>query len=290
MATEASGDVIVVGSINQDVSVSVPMIPQAGQTILGSALAITPGGKGANQAVAAARLGAAVTMVGRVGNDPAGHAMLDNLTANGVNVSKVEYELETPTGTALISVDPNGENSIVVAPGANATLQPDSLPGLSGRVLLLQLEIPMPTVIAAARDFSGTVILNPAPAQALSEELLEYVDVLVPNEGELAAMTGILDPVDAARSLVGPRWVAITLGERGALLVDRDHAITIEAPAVEAVDTTGAGDAFCGALAAELARGMDVEAACATAVRAGAHAVTRLGAQSALPTRSELDA
>lgn len=290
MTTEQPADVIVVGSINQDVTVTVPAIPQAGETVLGGALSISPGGKGANQAVAAARLGARVTMVGRVGNDPAGHAMLDNLTANGVDVSKVEYELDTATGTALISVDSQGENSIVVAPGANATLQPDSLPGLSGKVLLLQLEVPMDTVVAAARDFSGTVVLNPAPAQALSEELLEYVDVLVPNEGELAAVTGIIDPVDAARSLVGPRWVAITRGERGALLVDRDHAITIEAPAVEAVDTTGAGDAFCGALAAELARGADVEAACATAVRAGAHAVTRMGAQSALPTRAELGA
>lgn len=289
MVSSTAADVTVVGSINQDVAVSVPAIPSAGETVLGGALTITPGGKGANQAVAAARLGATVTMVGRVGNDAAGHAMLDNLSANGVDVSKVEYELDTPTGTALISVDERGENSIVVAPGANARLGPDSLPGLSGKVLLLQLEIPFDTVVAAARDFSGTVILNPAPARPLPEELLEYVDVLVPNEGELAAITGIIEPVEAARSLVGPRWVAITRGERGALLVDRDHAISIEAPPVEAVDTTGAGDAFCGALAAELARGMDVEAACATAVRAGAHAVTRLGAQSALPTRSDLD-
>lgn len=288
MTTDPEAVVIVVGSINQDVSVSVPSFPSAGQTVLGGALAITPGGKGANQAVAAARLGATVTMVGRVGDDAAGHAMLDNLSANGVDVSKVEYELDTPTGTAMISIDESGENSIVVAPGANALLVPEDLPRLTGRVLLLQLEIPIATVVAAARDFNGTVILNPAPARALPDELLEYVDVLVPNEGELAAITGIVDPVDAARSLVGPRWVAITRGERGALLVDRDHAIAIEAPAVEAVDTTGAGDAFCGALAAELARGMDVEAACATAVRAGAHAVTRLGAQTALPTRSEL--
>lgn len=288
MATDALPDVVVVGSINQDVSVSVPDFPTAGETVLGGALAIRPGGKGANQAVAAAKLGARVTMVGRVGDDAAGHAMLDNLTANGVDVSKVEYELHAATGTALIAVAEDGENSIVVAPGANAELTPGGLPGLSGKVLLLQLEIPMETVVAAARDFSGTVILNPAPAQSLPEELLEYVDVLVPNEGELTAITGIADPVDAARSMIGPRWVAVTRGERGALLVDRDHAITIEAPAVEAVDTTGAGDAFCGALAAEMARGMDVEAACATAVRAGAHAVTRFGAQSALPTRSEL--
>lgn len=289
VATETAVDVVVVGSINQDVSVTVPAIPSAGETVLGGALAITAGGKGANQAVAAARLGARVTMVGRVGDDAAGHAMLDNLTSNGVDVSKVEYELDSPTGTALISIDQNGENSIVVAPGANATLTPESLPGLSGKVMLLQLEIPLETVVAAARDFSGTVILNPAPARGLPEELLEYVDVLVPNEGELAAITGILDPVEAARSLVGPRWVAVTRGERGALLVDRDNAISIEAPAVEAVDTTGAGDAFCGALAAELARGSDVEAACATAVRAGAHSVTRLGAQAGLPLRADLE-
>jgi len=215
--------------------------------------------------------------------------MLDNLTANGVDVSKVEYELTHPTGTALISVDENGENSIVVAPGANSSLRAADLPGLAGKVLLLQLEIPMDAVEAAARDFSGTVILNPAPAQSLSEELLEYIDVLVPNEGELTALTGISDPVDAARSLVGPRWVAITRGEHGVLLVDRDNAVVIEAPSVDAVDTTGAGDTFCGALAAEIARGLDVEAACAVAVQAASHAVTQMGAQAAMPTRSDLD-
>ncbi len=283
-----SADVIVVGSINQDVAVSVNRIPIPGETVIGSALTISPGGKGANQAVAAARMGASVTMVGRVGDDGPGHAMIDNLTANGVDVSKVEYELAHPTGTALISVDGDGENSIVVAPGANATLRAGDLPGLSGKVLLLQLEIPMETVVAAARDFSGTVILNPAPAQELSEELLEYIDVLVPNEGELMAITGITDLVEAARSLVGPRWVAVTRGARGVLLVDRDNAVVIEAPAVEAVDTTGAGDTFCGALAAEVAGGADVEAACAMAVRAATHAVTSLGAQAAMPMRSDI--
>lgn len=286
--TGTDADVIVVGSINQDITARVPAIPAPGETVLGSSLTISAGGKGANQAVAAARLGASVTMVGRVGNDAAGHAMLDNLTSNGVDVSKVEYVLDVPTGTALISVDDAGENSIVVASGANATLRHSELPGLSGRVLLLQLEVPIETVLAAARDFSGTVVLNPAPAQPLPDELLEYIDVLVPNEGELQQLTEIDDPVEAARSLIGPRWVVVTRGAAGALVVDRDHAVVIEAPSVEAVDTTGAGDAFCGALAAELAAGIDVESAVVTAVRAGAHAVTRLGAQSALPTRRDL--
>lgn len=286
--TGTETDVIVVGSVNQDISVAVPSIPVPGETVLGTSLTVSPGGKGANQAVAAARLGARTSMVGRVGNDTAGHAMLDNLTGNGVDVSKIEYVLDAPTGTALISVDDAGENAIVVAPGANATLTADELPGLVGSVLLLQLEIPIETVVAAARDFSGTVVLNPAPAQPLPDELWEYVDVLVPNRGELSALTGIDDPIEAARSIVGPRWVVVTLGADGALAVDRDNSISVPAPTVQVVDTTGAGDAFCGALAAELAAGLDVPGAVMTAVAASSHAVTRHGAQAALPTRSDL--
>jgi ribokinase len=282
--------VTVVGSLNEDVLVAVGRLPGRGETVIGRSASLAPGGKGANQAAAAGRLGRGVHMVGRVGQDPAGDRQLAALAGMHVNVSRVHRTPGAPTGSATIPVeDGSGENLIVVVPGANAELTPEDADVESvhrAGVLLLQLEVPMETVHAAARATRGTVVLTPAPPQPLPAELLEHVDVLVPNEHELALLGG-RDRLLTA----GVRALVVTLGARGAELVESDGTVRTQPPfPVVPVDSTGAGDAFCGALGARLAAGDDLDAAIRWAAAAGALATTVTGAVPSLPTADAIAA
>lgn len=290
-------DVVVIGSLNQDLVASVPRIPAPGETVLARGHAAFAGGKGANQATAAARLGASVAMVGRVGADGFGTALRDGLADTGVDVSCVIVDDEVGSGLALINVDDSGENAISVSPGANARVSVFDVEGARGMIesasiVLLQLEVPLPAVTRAASLARGTVILNPAPAATLPEELLGHVDILVPNETELALLAGTgtrtEDEVVAAARTLPVADVVVTLGARGALVVSRTEVKRVPPVAVVPVDTTGAGDAFCGALAAEMARGAYVQAAARFAGKVAAFAVTRRGAQASMPRRDEL--
>jgi ribokinase len=297
--------IVVVGSINMDLVVRAARIPAPGETILGGAFDTFPGGKGANQAVCAARQGAAVAFVGRVGADAFGRQLVAGLQAEGVGIEKVGMDEAAATGVALIIVAGDGENSIVVVPGANGRLLPRHVEAAAAAfqgadVVLLQLEIPLETVRAAAgraRAAGACVVLNPAPAQALPPDLLAQVDVLVPNESETALLTGLpvstLAQVEAAaRSLLdyGTGDVVVTLGARGALLVGAERtAVHVPAFAVRTVDTTAAGDAFAGTLSVALAEAMPLPAAIRRACAAGALAATRLGAQPSLPMKADID-
>jgi ribokinase len=295
----ATPSVVVVGSINMDLVVQVPRLPAPGETVTGGDLFRNPGGKGANQAVAASRLGQRVAMVGCVGDDDSGTALAAALEDAGVDTSNVRVVPGVPTGTALIAVSPDGENQIVVSPGANARVSPGDVTAAAGMlgaamVTLLQLEIPIDTVVAAASAAGGTVILNPAPAREVPEDLLALADVLVPNRMELSQLARVELPrkveeaVEAARRLSGPRAVVVTLGPDGAVVVTPDGSTHVPGIRVEAVDATAAGDSFCGALADALARGEGLEDAVRWAVRAAALTCTHVGAQAALPGRDEV--
>ncbi|MGW1173693.1 ribokinase [Kitasatospora sp. NPDC002543] len=295
--------ITVVGSVNRDLVLTVEDLPRPGETVLARGFVEGVGGKGANQAVAAARLGARVRLVARVGTDAG--AILRALAAEGVDVEEVRPAAEGTTGIASVVVDRAGENTIVVNPGANAALSVADLPRRlareAGEVVLVQHEI-APEVVAAAvlraREQDGTVVLNPAPARPVAPEVLAAVDVLVPNLGELATLLGAPLPAgpDGARELLERaalpcRAVVVTLGAAGALVTrPGGPAVHLPAPVVDAVDTVGAGDTFCGALADALARGADLLAAAERAVRAASLAVTGLGAQSSMPTAAQLDA
>jgi len=291
--------IVVVGSLNEDLTVSVSRWPEAGETVFGERLERSAGGKGANQAAAAARLGGEVAMVGRVGDDAAGLRLRDGLSRLGVDVANVEVVPGTPTGMALVGVEASGDNRIVVITGANACLDPVALDGLDWRdvrVLLLQLEVPLSTVIAAAKTAHAAgalVVLDPAPAASLPDELLELVDILTPNATEAAALAGreVVDVVTArlvANRLEarGPRAVVVTLGASGAVLADGNYVTHLPAPTVAVVDTTGAGDAFNGALAVGLAEGQPLASAVIFANRVAALSTTRPGAQASLPDRT----
>jgi ribokinase len=282
--------IAVVGSINLDVVVKVERHPAPGETVLGGDRRELPGGKGANQAVAAARLGAQVGFVGRVGDDDAGRRLRDGLAAEGVDVAHVVVDPSAPTGMALIAVDRAGENMIVVSPGANARVSAADVEAaaelLAGAgVVVAQHEVPEDAVAAAVAGADGIVVLNPAPARPVAAA----VDVLVPNRGELEALAGRRgDPVALARGLDVARAVVVTLGAEGAVVIEGDRVTRIAAPTVEAVDTTGAGDAFCGALAQALDAGADLVDAARWAVRAAAASVTKPGAQGGLPRAADL--
>ncbi len=293
-------DVLVIGSLNADLVVRAPRFPQPGETIRGGDLLTIPGGKGANQAVAAARQGAKTAMVGRVGKDNFAPFLIENLDVNYVNTSHVKKVDDVASGTAIIVVDENGQNCIVVSPGANGKVSVqdvDSAP--EAKILLLQFEIPMQTVVHAAKRYKAkgtTVILNPAPACPIPDDLLANVDILVPNQTELALLSGIplSDETSAqrgARELLkrGPRAVIVTLGEEGALLITNTQALRINAYEVEVVDTTAAGDAFIGGLASQLLESDDLPAAVRYACACGALATTKLGAQPSLPTKEEAE-
>ncbi|NCG39068.1 MAG: ribokinase [Actinobacteria bacterium] len=291
----------VVGSANLDLVVDVKQIPLVGETVMGGDLRRYPGGKGANQAVAAARLGRRVAMIGRLGDDEGGAILRAALNADAVDTSHLLTTDGVPNGVALISVDSGGDNAIVVSPGANARLSPADVAAagatLAGAaVTLLQLEVPLETVEAAAKIASGTVILNPAPAptKPLPDALLRNVDVLVPNQTEFATLTGHDGPIDAvvAAELAGllpSPAIVITLGAEGALVVVNGVATRVAAPVVEPVDTTAAGDSFCGALADALVGGASILEAAQWAVRVGAATTQRHGAQPSLPTRAEVE-
>jgi ribokinase len=293
--------VLVVGSLNEDVLVTVDRLPGRGETVVGSAVTVAPGGKGANQAAAAGRLGSGVAMIGRVGDDPAGDRQRAALADAGVDAGLVRSTPGELTGTATIAVEAaDGENLIVVVPGANAALLPADVDVAELRqaaVVLLQLETPLETVLAAAEAGTGLVVLNPAPPQPLPAGLLAVVDVLVPNEHELLRLTGAdhgdRDPaelVELARGL-GAGSVVVTLGARGALVVPVEGDAVLQAPpSVRAVDTTGAGDCFCGALAQALARGELLAGAVRYAVAAAAASTTGAGARGALPDHAAVTA
>lgn len=282
-------DVCVVGSANLDLVATTETLPAPGVTVLGTSYAEHPGGKGLNQAVAAARAGARVAFVGAVGLDAAGRGLLDVLAAEHIDATGVQ-QVGT-TGRALIGVSAAGENSIIVVPGANATLTAEhvraALP--RARVVLVQLEIPLPAVgaaLATGRAMGATTVLNPAPAPAapLPAEVLQHCDLVVPNEHEADAIGG-------APSLLaeGATTVIVTRGAAGISLVTSADTVDLRAFTVEAVDTTAAGDAFCGALCAELAAGADLAAAVRVAMAAGALATTVAGAVPSLPRRAAID-
>jgi ribokinase len=296
--------VLVVGSINMDLVVRAPVMPAPGQTVLGDAFQTSPGGKGANQAVAAARLGADCRMIGQLGADAFGQSLLDGLRAEGVDCTHVARTPDAPSGVAMIVVDARGENSIVVASGANYRLSPDDVYSRweafeGAAVVLLQLELPLPTVRAAielARRHGAKVILDPAPALRNMPKELYQVDILSPNAGEAELLTGVRvveDRVDkqAAMELIarGAQAAVLKLGARGCLVVMADgHFYRVPAHKVGVVDTTAAGDAFTAALGVAVASGATMHEAARFANAAGALACTRLGAQAAMPAATEV--
>jgi len=294
--------VLVVGSLNMDLVVPVPRHPKPGETVVGGDLRRFPGGKGANQAVAAARLGARVRMIGRVGADAYGAELRRGLEAEGIETADVA-ELDAPTGVALIGVSEDGQNAIVVSPGANARLRPEDLAPerfVGAGVAVLQLETPLATVRRAAelgRAAGARVLLNAAPAQALPEGLLKAVDLLVVNEFEAAQVAGAREPEGPEEALALARELArrvpvavVTLGARGLVWAGVEGEGVLPAFEVRAVDTTAAGDAFVGGLAAALAAGEPLQPALRFASAAGALAATRPGAQPSLPHRREAEA
>jgi len=293
--------VFVVGSINQDFVLKVDRRPEPGETVTDAELTLYPGGKGANQAIAAARLGAEVAMLGRVGEDPFGGKLVENLRDNGVETSRVEAVSDAPTGSAFITVTPDGENAIVVSPGASRRFGPDEVGAASedlerARVLVAQLEVEVEAVEMATRIVAGSggrFLLNLAPPREVPGELLRLSDPLVVNEHEVAFLLGedTRDPEESAGKLLdlGPPSAVVTLGAAGAILATGESSRHFPAPEVQVVDTIGAGDAFMGALAAKLAGGALLEEAVPYAVLAGAVAVTREGAQGSLPAPEDVE-
>ncbi|MER6956109.1 MULTISPECIES: ribokinase [unclassified Streptomyces] len=290
-------DIVVLGSTNMDLVAYVEKPPQRGETVTGREFRTIPGGKGANQAIAAAHAGAVVSMIGAVGNDAFGTRLRSTLEHSGVNTDHLRT-VERPSGTAHIVVDDEGGNAIVVVPGANGTVD-HLVPGdevliSSADALLLQLEVPLAAVVAgarAARAHGVRTILTPAPAQPLPPELLAATDLLVPNEHEAATLTGRTDPREAATALLDSvPEVVITLGSAGSLYAARGaEPLTVPAPRVTAVDSTGAGDTFVGALAVALGEELPVREALAWAAAAAALSVQRPGASASMPYRSEIE-
>lgn len=273
----------VIGSINLDFVASGPALPAPGETVTGATLARHPGGKGANQALAAQRLGARVRLIAAVGDDALAGDALAQLRAGGVDLSGVRVTDQAPTGVALIAVAPDGENQIIVASGANACLSPEDIDAVESDATLCVLEVPVETVVAARERTDGFFAVNLAPALPVPEILLSRADLLITNEGEAAAYGETLH--------TGGGLVAVTYGGRGAALL-RDGTVIAKAtpPDVTPVDTTGAGDTFSAALTVGLCEGMAPDAALAFAVTAGAAATLKPGAQPSLPTRSEVTA
>ena len=298
-------DVFVVGSINQDFVLQVERRPEPGETVTNAQLSKGNGGKGANQAAAAALLGADVTILGRVGDDGFGEPLVEALADKGVDTSLIEAATDSSTGTAFITITPDGENAITVAPGANRSLTVEDVDDASdsigdARVLVVQMEVPPEVVLRAvevATQQGTRALVNLAPPTEVPRDLLKKLDPLVVNEHEAAFLLGekvegLEGALSAAQELLalGPGSAVVTLGEDGAVFSDGESKEHLTSPEVEVVDTTGAGDAFVGALAAKLAQEASLEDAVTYAVRAGAAAVTKEGAQGALPTPETVEA
>lgn len=296
---------IVVGSLNMDLVMRVTRLPQAGETLSGHGFALAEGGKGANQAVASARLGARVAMVGRVGPDSFGTQLRAGLLRDAIDATHVTISHDAPTGVAMIMVDDTGENRIILAPGANLALSAADIDAAAGpigraRLLVAQLEVPVPAVtraIAHAARAGAGVVLTPAPAAPLPADVWPRVDYLIPNETEASLLTGIAvqDMVSAdraARALLarGVRHVLLTMGAQGVFVLDGDGARVLPARDVSVVDTTAAGDCFAGGVVAGLCEGMTLDQAAHLGIEAASLCVTRAGAQPALPYRAELRA
>jgi ribokinase len=294
--------IIVIGSSNTDMVVKTDKLPLPGETKLGGVFFMNAGGKGANQAVAAARLGGNVTLVTKVGNDIFGKQTIDGLKKENINTDYVFIDEEAPSGTALIIVNEEGENCIVVAPGANANLLPADIEKIKNiteaEIILMQLEIPMETIAVVAKNAKANhqkVIINPAPAQKLDDELLNGLFLITPNETEASLLTGITVENEVTASQAagvflskGVQNVIITLGRQGAYFQNKNMKLKIDAPVVQAMDTTAAGDTFSGALTVAITEKMDWEKAIQFAVEAASISVTRMGAQASVPYRKEL--
>jgi ribokinase len=295
---------LVIGSSNTDMVVKTPHFPQPGETILGGEFFMFPGGKGANQAVAAARLGGQVTFVCKVGQDIFGQNAVAGFVREGIVTDYIFTDPNLPSGVALITVNAQGQNEIVVASGANLALSPADIASIRSQVemadlILMQFEIPLETIAyvqSLAKEFGKKVILNPAPAQPLELPLYQNLFLLTPNETETEILTGIaVQDADSARraSLLLRSWgvqnVIITMGAQGVFVLSGDFEGSVPAPLVQAVDTTAAGDVFNGALAVALARGDTWEKACQFACRAASISVTRMGAQASAPYLTEVE-
>ncbi len=300
----ASKQIVVVGSSNMDLVAKAPRIPVAGETLTGTDFFMLPGGKGANQAVAAAKLGAEVVFVAKLGKDVFASKSLENFKSVNINTKHIEQLDGVPSGIAIIAVDDKGENIIIVVPGANGKLMPADVNKAESDIanaalVVCQLEVPIETVEQAAKLANKNnvpFILDPAPARQLSDELLSMVDIIKPNETEAEILTGIKVTDEASASKAadvllakGIETVIITLGEKGLLLATKDAKEMIASNKVEAVDSTAAGDAFTGSLAYGLANGQSLKDAAVYANTVAAISVTRLGAQSSMPTKEEVD-
>lgn len=295
--------IIVTGSMNMDMVVKTSHIPKPGETVLGGTFFMNPGGKGANQAVAVARMGGEVVFIGKIGDDVFGRQSSQLFEEENVDIGGIISDENTSSGIALITVDSEGENSIVVAPGANANLSPEDVRKAISKyedykILLIQLEIPIETVaftMQTGKDLGMKVILNPAPANIFIQEHFHLIDIITPNEHEAEMLSGIpihnLDDARLAASKLqemGVKDVIITLGKQGAAVLENGEFYHVETPIVETVDTTAAGDVFNGALTVALAEGKNLKEATQFACKAASIAVTRLGAQSSIPFRKEI--
>lgn len=296
--------IVVVGSINTDMVIRTPHLPRPGETVLGGEFMMNAGGKGANQAVTVNRLGADLTFVGKVGNDVFGRNTIDTFRREGIDTKYIGVSDQHASGVALINVDDEAENCIAVASGANLALSLADIDAAAGAIseadiMLLQLEIPIETVTyaaALAKKHGLKVVLNPAPAPSypLPGELLANVDILIPNRSEMESVAGVeegTDPVHTTNLLAtrGVETVVVTLGSKGSLVCEKGECVEIPSFPVIAIDTTAAGDTFCGALCVALAEGADIREAALFGNLAASITVTREGAQQAIPTRAEVE-
>lgn len=306
LKTNEKDRIVVVGSANMDMVISAAHFPQPGETLTGYGFMTNHGGKGANQAVAAARLGADVSFIGKVGNDDFGRATIEMMRKEGIDVSALTVTEEAPTGVALITTIPSGENTIIIEPGANAKLTPEDIDNAGGlfsraAIVLMQLETPVNTLArtaAMAKQQGAIVVLNPAPAptEPLPAELLQNVDLLIPNETEAATISGMAvetetDIPGAMEKLqaLGIQRVIVTLGSKGACTSIGGKLTAVPSEKVEAVDTTAAGDTFCGALCTALLQGKELTEAMQYGCKAAAVSVTRRGAQMSMPYKNEIE-